>query len=79
MTRQSAIVGFGVVLAVVRVWMAVAIQPSPFGWDQAYKDVAHLFVGFLFGGWLVDLQPWKWKLFWFLIFVEIIAAVSSRL
>lgn len=68
----------GLLLIVSRIWMGLNIEPDPFHWVQAYKDVAHLFMGGLFVAWWVKRHRWQWWLFWVLNAVEVSVAVWSR-
>lgn len=66
------------ILALLRVWIGMNFPPDSFSWIQVYKDVAHLFVGGLFGAWLCQRMSWQWTVFWFLCAIEILVAIQSR-
>jgi len=72
-------VAIGLVLAVARVWIGFNVEPESFAWSQAYKDVAHLFMGGLAVAWWIKRLRWQWWLFWALNIVEVGVAIASRL
>ena len=69
----------GSVLAAVRIWMGLNIEPEVFEWLQAYKDVAHVFIGGLAVAWWFQRSDWQWWLFWALNAVEVSVAILSRI
>lgn len=68
--------GVAALLATARVYIGMNFPPEPFSWVDAYKDLAHLFVG----GLLVSAINGRgyWPTFWALCIVEVGVAVLSR-
>lgn len=70
---------FAAVLAVIRVWIGLNVQPESFEWVQAYKDVAHVFMGGLYVSWRYSRKHWQRDLFWGMCAIEVVVATLSRL
>ena len=69
----------GAILAALRVWLGINVEPESFEWVQAYKDAAHLFIGGLAAAWWHMRRRWQWWLFWALNAVEVGVAIWSRM
>lgn len=66
-------------LAIVRVYLGMYVEPESFTWVNAYKDMAHVFIGgLLVAAWLKKNRT-LWFLFWALNIVEVTVAIWSRL
>lgn len=72
-------IAFGLLLAASRIWLGMNYAPESFDWVQAYKDVAHLFMGGLAVAWWLQRHKWQWRLFWLLNAVEVAVAILSRI
>lgn len=80
---------FAILLAVIRLWIGLNIPPESFQWVEAYKDVAHLFMGGLGVAWWMHLESeeaefepalnWQFWLFVALCIIEVAVAIFSRL
>jgi hypothetical protein len=72
-------IAFALFLAAVRIWMGFNVPPDTFAWSQAYKDVAHLFMGGLFVAWRYARRGWQIRLFVAMCVLEVAVAVLSRM
>lgn len=68
----------GIALGGVRVWIGLNVKPDAFEWVQAYKAMAHLFVGGLAVAAWRDQRQWQLGLFWGLCILEVVVAIWSR-
>jgi hypothetical protein len=86
---MKAAIVFGVLLALARTWIGFSVTPEAFSWVSAFKDIAHVFAGALWGMGSVATnsflkwpwsagQTWHWRLFWALNAVEVAVATLSR-
>jgi hypothetical protein len=66
------------ILAVLRVYIGATTEPESLSWVDVYKDVAHVYVGFLLAlAW--GRQDRKlWLLFWMMCVLEVMVAILSR-
>lgn len=69
----------GMALAILRTALALEHPPEPFTWFNAYKDIAHVYVGGLGVAWWIQRQQWQIVLFVGLNGVEVAAAIYSRI
>lgn len=73
-----------IMLGITRIYIGLNVMPDAFQWTQAYKDVAHLFMGGLFvAAWTskgsLEHTLLLWSVFWGLCVLEVAVAVISRL
>jgi hypothetical protein len=76
---MKTIATIGFVLVYLRIWIGINFEPEPFHLLQAYKDIAHVFIGGLGVAWYYSKEHWQWHLFWFMCGVEITTAIITRL
>lgn len=67
------------VIAAIRVYIGIAMEPEHISFVDVYKDTAHLFIGGLAVAWWIKRLPWQWYLFWLLNALEVAMAVFSRI
>jgi len=70
---------FGLFLVISRIWLGLTVPPEKMTWVSAYKDMAHLFMGGLYWANRSEKKPWQFRLFWFLVAVEVAVATLSRI
>jgi hypothetical protein len=62
----------------LRVYIGATTEPESLSWVDVYKDVAHVYIGFLLAlAW--DRQDRElWLLFWMMCVLEVMVAILSR-
>ena len=69
----------GIALTVLRISLALEYPPESFTWFNAYKDIAHVYIGGVGTAWWIQRQQWQIVLFLGVNAVEVTAAVFSRI
>lgn len=69
----------GIALACLRISLALEHPPEPFTWFNAYKDIAHVYVGGLGVAWWIQRYQWQLVLFIGINGIEVASAVFSRM
>jgi hypothetical protein len=72
-TMKIAVIAVAVVLAIFRPFL----EPHPVSLQGSYEALAHLFVGGVFGGWMVNRSRWLLVTGLGITAVEILSAIAS--
>ena len=76
---QKRVVCLAVVLAIIRIWIGLTVEPDVFSWVAAYKDMAHIFMGGLGVAWWLEQKRWQSTLFVAMTALEVAVAGLSRI
>lgn len=73
---MNYVVPIAIVLTLFRVYLGATVEPESMTWLDAYKDVAHFYMGYLLAL-AIQNKKW-WPLFWGMTVLEVTVAVLSR-
>jgi len=66
------------VIAIILMMLRIFVHPGTPTLADVYKDIAHIFVGMMLAGMLIQKLRWQKTIFWMLCAWEVFIAIGSR-